>query len=77
MEQRLDAPDGGLPLLYLRNMYVKNNLVKPDGITMNGVPLDLRRVRNDVYSVAAKEDHIAVALGLKLTSSDHAGMDAL
>ncbi|MFY9780779.1 MAG: class I poly(R)-hydroxyalkanoic acid synthase [Candidatus Baltobacteraceae bacterium] len=44
---------------YLRNMYVENNLVKPDGITMNGVPLDLRRVRNDVYSVAAKEDHIA------------------
>jgi polyhydroxyalkanoate synthase len=44
---------------YLRNMYVENNLVKPDAITMNGVPLDLRRVKNDIYSVAAKDDHIA------------------
>jgi polyhydroxyalkanoate synthase len=43
---------------YLRNMYLENNLVKPDVLTIKGVPLDLRRVRNDVYSVATIEDHI-------------------
>jgi polyhydroxyalkanoate synthase len=26
---------------------------------LNGVPIDLRRVRNDVYSIATKDDHIA------------------
>ncbi|MGP6157062.1 MAG: PHA/PHB synthase family protein [Vulcanimicrobiaceae bacterium] len=44
---------------YLKNMYLENNLVKPDCIKMNGVPLDLRRVKNDVYTVATKDDHIA------------------
>jgi polyhydroxyalkanoate synthase len=44
---------------YLKNMYIENNLVKPDVIRMNGVPLDLRRVKNDIYSVATKDDHIA------------------
>ena len=44
---------------YLENMYIVNNLVKPDRLTMNGVPIDLRRVRNDVFSIATKDDHIA------------------
>ena len=44
---------------YLKNMYIENNLVKPDFLKMNGVPIDLRRVRNDVFSVATKDDHIA------------------
>jgi polyhydroxyalkanoate synthase len=44
---------------YLRNMYIENNLVKPDCLTVKGVPIDLRRVRNDVYAVATMEDHIA------------------
>jgi polyhydroxyalkanoate synthase len=44
---------------YLKNMYIENNLVKPDVLKMNGVPIDLRRVRNDVFSIATKEDHIA------------------
>jgi polyhydroxyalkanoate synthase len=44
---------------YLRNMYIENNLVKPDVLRMNGVPIDLRLVRNDVFSIATKDDHIA------------------
>jgi polyhydroxyalkanoate synthase len=44
---------------YLRNMYLENNLAKPDVLTYRGVPIDLRRVRNDVYSVATIDDHIA------------------
>ena len=44
---------------YLKNMYIENNLVKPDFLKMNDVPIDLRRVRNDVFSVATKDDHIA------------------
>ena len=44
---------------YLRNMYLENNLVKPDKLSFKGVPIDLREVRNDVYSVASIDDHIA------------------
>jgi polyhydroxyalkanoate synthase len=44
---------------YLRNMYKENNLVKPDVLEADGVPIDLRRVQNDVYAVASVEDHIA------------------
>jgi polyhydroxyalkanoate synthase len=44
---------------YLKNMYIENNLVKPDFLEMNGVPIDLRRVRNDVFSIATMDDHIA------------------
>lgn len=43
---------------YLHNMYLENNLVKPDVLTAKGEPLDLHRVKNDVYSVATMEDHI-------------------
>jgi len=44
---------------YLRNMYLENNLAKPDVLSFKGVPIDLREVRNDVYAVASSEDHIA------------------
>jgi polyhydroxyalkanoate synthase len=44
---------------YLRNMYRDNNLVKPDALEFKGVPIDLGLVRNDVYAIASREDHIA------------------
>jgi polyhydroxyalkanoate synthase len=44
---------------YLRNMYVENNLSKPDVLQADGVPIDLRRIAVDTYCVAAAEDHIA------------------
>jgi polyhydroxyalkanoate synthase subunit PhaC len=44
---------------YLRHMYLQNDLAKPDALEIDGVPIDLRRVRLDAYCVATAEDHIA------------------
>ena len=43
---------------YLRNTYFENNLVKPDKLTMCGVPVDLSYVDMPAFVFAAKEDHI-------------------
>ena len=44
---------------YLRNMYLKNRLREPGGITLAGVPIDLSKVTVPTYFVSAIEDHIA------------------
>jgi len=44
---------------YLRNMYLHNRLSQPGGVTLNGVPLDLRDVRIPVFLQSSREDHIA------------------
>ncbi len=44
---------------YLRNMYQKNLLAEPGGITLQGVPIDLGKVKTPTYIIATKEDHIA------------------
>ncbi len=44
---------------YLRNMYQKNVLCKPGGISIQGVPVDLTRINTPVYILSTKEDHIA------------------
>ncbi len=46
---------------YLRNMYQKNLLVKPGGLVIDNVPIDLRKISIPVYLQAGKEDHIAPA----------------
>jgi polyhydroxyalkanoate synthase len=46
---------------YLRNMYLKNLLVRQGGVTLAGVPIDLRQVKVPCYIQAGKEDHIAPA----------------
>lgn len=43
---------------YLRNTYLENNLVKPGRITLRGVPLDLRKIAREAYTVGAEKDHI-------------------
>jgi polyhydroxyalkanoate synthase subunit PhaC len=43
---------------YLRNTYLENNLIKPGGISLLGQPIDLRRIRQDIYAVGAEKDHI-------------------
>jgi polyhydroxyalkanoate synthase len=44
---------------YLRNMYMKNLLGVPGGITLEGVPIDLSRVTVPAYFISTAEDHIA------------------
>src|SRR5271163_1058187 len=44
---------------YLRNMYQENLLVKPGGITLDGVPIDLRKIRTPAFLLSTREDHIA------------------
>lgn len=50
---------GKLQSYYLHNFYLENNLIKPDKLLVKGVPLDLGRIKNDTYTVATQEDHIA------------------
>ncbi len=44
---------------YLRRMYQENLLVKPGGITLGGVPLDLRKIKTSAFLLSTREDHIA------------------
>jgi polyhydroxyalkanoate synthase len=44
---------------YLRNMYMKNLLGVPGGITLEGVPIDLSKVKLPAYFISTAEDHIA------------------
>ncbi len=44
---------------YVRNMYQKNLLREPGGITLAGVPIDLRKIKTPVCFLSAFEDHIA------------------
>jgi polyhydroxyalkanoate synthase len=44
---------------YLRNMYMKNLLGVPGGITLAGVPVDLSKVKLPAYFISTVEDHIA------------------
>src|SRR6516162_1688145 len=44
---------------YLRNMYQRNLLAKPGGISLAGAPIDLRRVKEPTFILSSREDHIA------------------
>lgn len=44
---------------YLRKMYQENLLVKPGGIELKGVPIDLRKIKTPAFLLSTKEDHIA------------------
>ncbi len=44
---------------YLRNMYMKNLLGVPGGISLDGVPIDLSKVTLPAYFISTVEDHIA------------------
>ena len=44
---------------YLRNMYQKNLLAQPGGITLAGVPIDLGRIKTPSFFISTREDHIA------------------
>jgi polyhydroxyalkanoate synthase len=44
---------------YLRNMYLRNALKDPAGISLADVPIDVSRISQPAYFVSAIEDHIA------------------
>lgn len=48
---------------YLRRMYQQNDLVKPasdpDAIVLDGVKIDLRKIKVPSYLISTREDHIA------------------
>ena len=44
---------------YLRKMYQENLLAQPNGISLSGVPIDLRRIDVPAYFLSTREDHIA------------------
>lgn len=44
---------------YLRNMYLKNLLIVPNALEMNGVKLDLRTIKTPTFFLSTIEDHIA------------------
>ncbi|OUR80354.1 class I poly(R)-hydroxyalkanoic acid synthase [Alphaproteobacteria bacterium 46_93_T64] len=44
---------------YLRNMYQKNLLQKPGGLTLGGQPIDLSKINIPIFVQASKEDHIS------------------
>jgi len=44
---------------YLRKMYGENLLVKPGGISLKNVPIDLSKITVPAYFLSTREDHIA------------------
>ncbi len=44
---------------YLREMYLNNNLVKKDALSIAGEKIDLGRIDQPLYTVSAVDDHIA------------------
>ena len=44
---------------YLRELYLENKLIRADALTVAGEALDLARISQPLYSVAAQDDHIA------------------
>jgi polyhydroxyalkanoate synthase len=46
-------------LYYLKKVYRENALIEPDGLELDGVGIDLRRIETPTYVLATKDDHIA------------------
>ncbi|MDP2507026.1 alpha/beta hydrolase [Oceanobacter sp. 3_MG-2023] len=45
---------------YLRNMYLYNKLIEPDGIMLDGVPIDISKITTPSYFISCAQDHIAL-----------------
>jgi polyhydroxyalkanoate synthase len=60
-------------LSYLKDMYRDNLLMKPGGISVAGVPIDLRTVRTPSYIQSGRDDHIAPATSVYKMTQVFAG----
>ena len=45
-------------MFFLREIAMENGLAKPNEIVVKGVPINLRKIRQDVYQFGAVQDHI-------------------
>ena len=43
---------------YMRNTYLENNLIEPGKVVIKDIPIDLKKIRQDIYAVGAQQDHI-------------------
>ena len=44
---------------FLRQCYLENRLAQKDGLSLNGAPIDLARIKSPAYFISMREDHIA------------------
>ena len=58
---------------YSQNMYLNNKLIEPEGITLAGVPIDLRKIDTPAFFVSTINDHIAVWEGTYPGALAHSG----
>lgn len=58
---------------YLRDLYRDNKLAMPRAITIDGTPIDLRKVTTPAYVQAGREDHIAPAKSVWKITEQFAG----
>jgi polyhydroxyalkanoate synthase subunit PhaC len=49
---------GPMYVYYLRNMYLRNRLIEPNALAMDGEAIDLGKLRMPMYVMASREDHI-------------------
>jgi polyhydroxyalkanoate synthase len=60
---------------YLKNMYRDNKLAQPQGIEIDGVKIDLSKIKTPAYFLSTREDHIApwqaTYAGTQLTSGEN------
>lgn len=43
---------------YLRNMYLENKLIQPNGLKMKDVPIDLTKIKVPTFCLSTHDDHI-------------------
>ena len=44
---------------YITSLYLKNRLIVPNALSLCGTPIDLGKITQPLYTVAAEDDHIA------------------
>ncbi len=58
---------------YLRNMYQRNLLIKPAGITLLDTPINLSKITTPSYVLATREDHIAPWMSAYIATQTYDG----